>query len=270
MRLLAAAILGLVVSSAATAAQLHITGELVQGGLVMGKAVPGASVSLDGRALLVAGDGTFVFGLGRDAPARVTLTMISPGGRSETRNFVVRQRKYKVQRIDGLPPGKVEPSPQDMQRIRADGALIRAARARKTGRTWFQDGFAWPVVGRVSGVFGSLRILNGKPRQPHSGTDVAAPKGTPVLAPAAAVVAMARTGMFFTGGTVVLDHGMGVNTIYAHMSKVLVRDGQKVARGEPIGRVGATGRVTGAHLHWGASWFQTRLDPELLAGPMPR
>ena len=124
------------------------------------------------------------------------------------------------------------------------------------------------MVGPVSGVFGSLRILNGKPRQPHSGTDVAAPKGTPVLAPAAAVVAMARTGMFFTGGTVVLDHGMGVNTIYAHMSKVLVRDGQKVARGEPIGRVGATGRVTGAHLDWRINLFKTRLDPALLVGPM--
>ena len=270
MRLLAAAILGLVVSTAATAAQLHITGELVQGGLVMGKALPGARVRLGGRALLVAGDGTFVFGLGRDAPATVTLTVTIPGGSAETRTLRIRQRKYKVQRIDGLPPAKVEPSPEDMQRIRADGALIRAARARKTARTWFQGGFSWPVVGPVSGVFGSRRILNGKPRRPHSGTDVAAPAGTTVRAPAAAVVAMARTGMFFTGGTVVLDHGMGVSTIYAHMSEVLVRDGQKVARGEPIGRVGATGRVTGAHLHWGASWFQTRLDPQLLAGPMPR
>lgn len=250
------------------AAELRLEGALTQGGLLQGVAGPGARVTLDGRPLRVSPEGIFVIGFGRDAPKHAVLVVTYPDGRSTRRGLAIEPRIYRVQRIEGLAPGKVSPTAEDMKRIGRETAAIRRARARDSAETWFRGGFVWPLKGRVSGVYGSQRVLNGKPRAPHMGADVAAPTGTPVQAAAAGVVSLARTGMFFTGGTVVLDHGFGVSTIYAHMSAVEVKKGQRVAQGTRIGRVGATGRVTGPHLHWGASWFNTRLDPALLAGPM--
>ena len=155
-----------------------------------------------------------------------------------------------------------------MKRISAEGVLINAARARDTDHAFFRGGFVWPVTGRISGVYGSQRFLNGKPRRPHLGVDIAAPTGTPIVATADGIVRIAHSDMFFTGKTVAIDHGHGLMSIYAHMSQVAVKNGQKVAKGAPIGKVGATGRVTGPHLHWGVSLFRTRLDPALLVGPM--
>lgn len=270
MRIAFAFALALVLPAApASAVELGLTGDFTQGGLVQGVAAPGARVALDGRAVRVSEDGVFVIGFGRDAKPEARLAVTWPDGRVERRTLAIEERKWRIQRIDGLPPRQVTPSAEDMKRIRADGAAIREARARDSAATWFQGGFDWPVTGRISGVFGSQRILNGKKRSPHSGTDVAAPKGTPVGAAAEGVVSLAESGMYFTGGTVVIDHGHGLSTVYAHLSAVEVRAGQRVAKGERIGRVGATGRVTGAHLHWGAHWFGTALDPALLAGPMP-
>lgn len=250
------------------AQELILEGAVSQGGLVQGVTRPRARVTLDGRRIRVSREGVFVIGFGRDAPRHATLTVSYPDGGSETRRLDVTQRTYRVQRIDGLPRRKVTPPPEALARIRAEAAMIREVRARDTDETWFRDGFMWPARGPISGVYGSRRILNGAPRQPHSGVDVAAPTGTPVFAAAAGVVSLARTAMFFTGGTVMIDHGFGVSTIYAHMSAVEVKQGQPVAKGARIGRIGATGRVTGAHLHWGASWFDVRLDPALLVGPM--
>lgn len=247
---------------------IELDGNLVQGGVVMGRTTPGTKLTLGDTKIRVSADGAFLIGFGRDAPKRVELRAEFPDGGAQLRVLDIRQRKYKIQRIDGLPKGKVSPSKKDMKRIGAEGALINSARARDTDMAFFLGGFVWPIKGRISGVYGSQRILNGKPRRPHLGVDIAARTGTPIVATAGGIVRIAHSGMFFTGKTVAIDHGHGLVSIYAHMSGVSVENGQRIPKGTPIGEVGATGRVTGPHLHWGVSWFKTRLDPALLVGPM--
>jgi murein DD-endopeptidase MepM/ murein hydrolase activator NlpD len=272
MRLLRAALIlicGAGVLTGARASELHLEGELIQGGLVRGHVAPGSAVWLDGRELRVAADGRFVFGFGRDARSRAELVVRRPDGHEDQRTLDVATRTYRVQRIDGLPPREVTPSEQDLARIQADAKLIEAARARDSDGVGFTQEIAWPALGRISGIYGSQRILNGEPRAPHRGIDVAAPAGTPVQAMASGVVSLAESDLYFTGGTVMVDHGHGLHSIYAHMQDVLVEVGQGVAQGAPLGRVGATGRATGPHLHWGIYWFDEALDPALLAGPMP-
>jgi murein DD-endopeptidase MepM/ murein hydrolase activator NlpD len=271
MRLLAVLLLA---AGVAQAQELNLQGQFTQGGLLVGQAPKGASVMLDGKPLRLANDGRFVLGFGRDHAAEAVLLVRLPDGRSEERRFAIEQRIYQVQRIDGLPPRQVAPNPEDLTRIERDRKLIGQAWGRDSAGTGSGPGFAaqfiWPVFGPVSGIYGSQRILNGEPRQPHYGVDVAAPTGTAVVAAAHATVALAEPDLFFTGGTVILDHGHGLSTLYAHLSAVEVTVGQAVTQGTPIGRVGATGRVTGAHLHWGANWFGTRLDPALLVRSMPK
>ena len=212
----------------------------------------------------VSPEGQFLAGFGRDAPPRAVLRVTYADGRRVSRGLAVRQRHYAVQRVDGLPPAQVTPGPDDMNRIRADRARIKAARAGESTATDFASGFVRPAMGRTSGVFGSRRILNGKPRRPHLGMDIAAPAGTPVSATSAGVVVLAVADMFFTGKTVMIDHGHGLVSVYAHLRAILIAEGARVAKGTPIGRIGATGRVTGPHLHWGVSLFDTHLDPALL------
>lgn len=252
------------------AGRLTLDGALSQGGLVIGRAEPGTTVTLDGKTIAVSRDGLFVLGFGRDAKPKAVLKARYPDGSGDTRTLVIAQRKYKVQRIDGLPKRQVSPGPKELKRIRADAAAIRKARARRSAEAYFRSGFGWPFTGRLSGVFGSQRVLNGKPRRPHAGVDIAAPAGTVIRAPADGVVALATPDMFFTGRTILLDHGQGLTSVYAHMRKMLVKPGQRVSKGQPIGEVGATGRVTGPHLHWGLHWRGIALDPALAAGPMPK
>lgn len=257
-------------SACAAGEEFRIEGDLTQGGLVIGHIEPGARVSFDGRRLKVGKDGAFVFGFGRDAGATSVLVVRSRGGGKTTHKLAIAQRKYQVQRIDGLPPRQVSPSKQDLIRIRADNRLIVRARWRNSSLPYFAAKFRWPVHGRISGVFGSQRILNGQARRPHAGTDIAAPAGTLVVAPASGRVSLVHQDMYYTGKTVMLDHGQGVSSIYIHMSEIAVRDGQHVAQGEAIGKVGMTGRATGPHLHWGVTWLNVKLDPALLVGPMPQ
>jgi septal ring factor EnvC (AmiA/AmiB activator) len=240
---------------------------------VVGQVPKGSKVTLDGKPLRLAADGRFVFGFGRDHAAEAVL-IVQRAGASQERRIAVEKRSYQIQKIDGLPPRQVSPTPEDMQRIERDRAQIGQAWGRDSTTTGsapgFAAAFAWPVLGPISGVYGSQRILNGEPRAPHFGVDVAVPTGTPIGAAADATVALAEPDMFFTGGTIILDHGHGLSTLYAHLSAVEVKAGQVVRQGQPIGRVGATGRVTGAHLHWGANWFGTKIDPALLVPPMPK
>ena len=252
------------------ASALRLDGPMVQGGLVQGSTAVGTRVTVNGRTVKVSKEGLFVFGFSRDAPAIAVLVTVYPEGREETRKLEVRRRTYNIQRIDGLPSRKVTPSAEDLKRIRKESRSIHAARARYTDAPGFRQGFIWPVKGIVSGVYGSQRILNGQPRRPHLGLDIAAPKGTPVVATADGVVALAHADMFFTGGTVIIDHGLGVNSIYSHLSEISVKRGDRVAQGAPIGAVGSTGRSTGPHLDWRVNLYQTQLDPALLVGPMPR
>ena len=250
---------------AAPAAAVELNGPLTQGGLIIGTAVPGTSVAYEGRNLRVdPQSGTFVFGIGRDQGPKAALAITHPDGRVETRTLTIAPRQWKIERIDGLPSSTVTPPPDVLKRIRREGALINAARARDSTTMDFAQGFVLPAAGRFSGFYGSQRILNGKPRRPHYGLDVAGPVGTPVHAAAAGEVVLAEADLFYTGGTVAIDHGHGLTTIYSHMSSVDVKVGDSVAQGAPIGAIGATGRVTGPHLDWRINWFNVRLDPQLV------
>ncbi len=254
----------------AAAQELQLTGSFAQGGLVIGRIDPGARVALDGKDVRVSKEGMFLLGFGRDAAAAAELRLVLADGAESVQTLRITQREYKIQRIDGLPTKKVTPDPASVKRISIENAMIKKVRAVDTDRAYFASGFDWPVKGPISGVFGSQRVLNGKPKNPHNGVDVAAPQGTVIVAPADGVVALVHGDMFYTGKTVMIDHGHGLTSVYAHMSAILVKDGQKVARGTPIGKIGKTGRVTGPHLHWGVTLFGTHLDPRLLTGPMPK
>ncbi len=253
----------------APAGELRLDGPLIQGGLVRGATEPGAEVRFQGRRVRVSPEGLFLVGFGRDDEGPFALEVRHPDGAVTRRSLAIARREYPVQRIDGLPPNMVTPSAAELARIRREAARIAEVRARDTREALFAGGFAWPLAGTVTGVYGSQRILNGEPRRPHYGVDIAAPKGAPVTAPADGVVALAEADLFFTGGTVMLDHGHGLTSVYSHLSEVGVTRGARVRQGDVIGRVGATGRVTGAHLDWRVNLFATRLDPALLAGPMP-
>ncbi|MCG8361557.1 MAG: M23 family metallopeptidase [Kiloniellales bacterium] len=246
-----------------------LQGDFVQGGLVQGRTVPGAEVRLGERRVRVSADGRFILGFGRDAAASQALRVTLPDGTVVARTLTVAPRDYAVQRIDGLPPSKVTPPAEVLARIKREAAEIRAVRDRDRPERGFDSGFIWPVTGRISGVFGSQRILNGEPRQPHYGIDIAAPAGTPVVAPADGVVTYRNADMYFSGGTLMIDHGQGLMSGFLHLQSIAVAEGQPVAQGETIGTVGATGRATGPHLDWRVNWFQERLDAGLLVPPMP-
>ncbi len=253
----------------ARAAELGLEGDFLQGGLIFGQAVPDAELTLDGRRVRVSGAGRFIFGFGRDAPPNVVLEVAWPDGKVELRHLVVAERSYEIQRIDGLPPKMVTPPEAVLARIRTENGRIARARAVDRAEPLFESGFAWPAVGPITGVFGSQRVLNGEPKRPHFGVDIAAPAGTPVVAPADGVVAIADDDMYYTGGTVLIDHGHGLTSVYSHLEEVWVKEGARLRQGDAIGSVGATGRVTGAHLDWRINWFDQRLDPALLVPPMP-
>ncbi len=253
-----------------TAFALQMDGGFTQGGMVIGSADPGARVWLDEEAVPVGEDGSFVLGFARDAAPSAALRVRYADGREERRALEISKREFRIQRIDGLPDRKVTPrSKEDLERIRREAEAVRQARSVQRKASDFRQAFIWPVTGRISGVYGSQRILNGKPRRPHMGVDIARPAGTVVVAPADGVVVLAQDDLFFSGGTLIIDHGMQMNTSYLHLSRMLVEEGERVKQGQPIAEVGATGRVTGPHLHWGANVRKVRIDPQLLVPPMP-
>ena len=256
---------------AAAETGVRLDGPRTQGGLLRGQVPPGSTVRYEGEAVRVSRDGWFLIGFGRDAPPEAELVVVHPDRREERRVLNVQPRAYDIQRIDGLPPRKVTPrSKEDLARIEADVRVVRQARAIDDARTDFLSGFRWPIKGRISGVYGAQRILNGEPRRPHFGIDIAAPAGTKVLAPADGVVTLVHPNMFFSGGTMIVDHGHGLSSAFLHLSRILVEKGERVAQGQPIAEVGSTGRSTGPHLDWRINLFDRRLDPALLVGPMPK
>ena len=248
---------------------VELKGSWQQGGVLMGRAAPGSTVSFNGRMLRVSPEGWFVIGLDRDEPAKALLVVAHTGVATVRREFDVAPRAYDIQRLDGLPDAQVNPPPEAQARIASDVAQVRTARARDSQRADFARGFIWPIVGRISGVFGSQRVLNGAPKQPHYGVDVAVPIGTKVRAPASGVVSLAVPDMYYTGGTLMIDHGHGLTSTLMHLDKVLVKEGEEVSQGQVVAESGMTGRATGPHLDWRVSWFDSRVDAQLLAGPMP-
>ena len=245
-------------------AETALRGDFVQGTLIRGRTDPDASVIIDGRKLSLSANGDFAFGFAYDRETAGELKIRLQDGVTEDKTIALAKREYKVQHIDGLPEKFVEPPKSVLARIERDNKLIGAARARDTDEAWFADEFDWPVKGPTTGVYGSQRILNGVPKRPHFGVDIAVPEGKPIHAPVGAIVAMAESDLYYTGGTVILDHGRGVSTSYLHMSRLDVKVGDRVAEGDVIGLVGKTGRATGPHLCWRLNWFAERLDAALV------
>jgi murein DD-endopeptidase MepM/ murein hydrolase activator NlpD len=235
-----------------------------QGAMVIGKVPSGSSVRHAGRKLRVTGYGTVVFGVGRDQVGPLQVEVQAPNAPVHAIEIAVTPRDWPIERVDGVPATTVNPPKHIAERIAREQALVVAARKRDDARTGFTQAFIWPVRGRISGRFGNQRIYNGTPKSPHSGMDIAAANGTQVLAPAAGVVTFAAPDLYLTGGTVLLDHGHGISSNFLHLSRLDVKVGDRVEQGQRIGAVGATGRATGPHLHWGMSWFDTRIDPLLV------
>ncbi|MDA3902842.1 MAG: M23 family metallopeptidase [Desulfuromusa sp.] len=251
-------------------AALQLEGSPTQSGLLRGHIDPGEQVFYADQQLKIAPDGSFILGFGRDVTPQQSLTLIDSDGIEHIHKLTLKQRKYDIQRIDGISKKMMNPSEEDLKRIRQEAQQVAKARQQDSGRLNFQESFIWPVIGRISGIYGSQRILNGEPRRPHFGIDIAAPTGTPVKAPAGGVITMVHKGMFFSGGTLIVDHGHGLSSSFLHLSKTLVKVGEHVAQGQQIAKVGASGRVTGPHLDWRINWFKQRLDPALLVPPMPK
>lgn len=246
-----------------------VPSETTQGGLIVGKVEPGSKITFLERDVRVADDGTFVVGVGRNQTTKPLLTIISPKGLAATMPLEVAQREYNVQRIDGLPSKKVTADKSQDERVYREWLAIKKARQTDSTLKGFYSDWQWPVTGRISGVYGSQRVLNGKAKTPHSGVDVAAPQGTAVNAPADGVVTLTDEDMYYSGGTVLVDHGHGVNSSYSHLSKIDVKVGDVLKQGDKLGEIGMTGRATGPHLHWRVNWYDITLDPALLVPAMP-
>jgi hypothetical protein len=259
----------LILSSPVVSEGLEFDQKLIQGGLAQGSAPPGSTIHLNNRSIRVAPDGKFVFGFGHDAPQQAALHIRYPNGMEETRHLEIKSRVYETQRINGLPNRMVTPSEAALKRIRRENSWIAEVRRLNTDHQHYHSGFVWPVIGAITGVYGSRRILNGKPRRPHFGIDIAARQGTPVYSPADGVVALAMNDLYFSGGTIMIDHGFGVTSVLSHLASLGVSVGETVRKGREVGTVGSTGRVTGPHLDWRVNWFEVRLDPELLVPEMP-
>jgi murein DD-endopeptidase MepM/ murein hydrolase activator NlpD len=241
-----------------------------QGRLVLGRADPACRIRVGGREARISADGHFAFGVGRDATGTIAIEVVDAAGRRQLEARPIATRRFAVQRIDGVPPAMVEPPPEIAARIARERAAIAAVRTRDDDRADFAQSFIWPVHGRISGVYGSQRIFNGIPRAPHMGLDIAAPTGTPIVAPAPGIVTFVQPDQYLNGGVVVLDHGHGVSSTFIHLHRIDVAVGDRVAAGDPVGQVGATGRTTGPHLHWGLNWFDVQLDPWPLLPPPRR
>lgn len=242
---------------------LELYGNFKQGGLVIGHEDPGFEAFLDDIPLKVGPDGRFVFGFGRDAGPVVTLRIVYADGKVSEQTFNIEARVYDIERIDGLPPKTVIIPEEEKIRREQETAMVRTARAGSSNELDWAEGFIFPAEGRISGVYGSQRILNGEPRWPHFGLDIAAPVGTPVMAPAGGVVRLAEEDFLLEGGIIIIDHGFGVSSTLMHLSSVEVTTGQRVERGEVVAGLGATGRVSGPHVDWRINWGPVRLDPAL-------
>ena len=241
---------------------VEFQGKFIQGHFIIGKTEPGTKILIDKKKVRTSDDGYFVFGIGRDRKYDVVITLNKDGNKQKIVKKVLK-RKYDIQKIDGLPEEKVTPPEEVYERIKKENILIGNAKAIDSNLIYFKNKFIVPIKNTIiTGVYGSQRILNGEPKWPHYGLDFAADEGTTIKAMLDGIVTLAEPDLYYTGGTLMFDHGHGISTIYLHMQKLLVKKGQMVKQGDIIGTVGSTGRATGAHLDVRLNWFQTRLDPE--------
>lgn len=249
---------------------LVLLGQFQQGGMVVGQVPPGSKVLLNGSQLKVSGNGDFVLGFDRDTPPGDKLSVLFPDGVVRQQEFAVAPRNYDIQYVNGIDQKiqSKEKSKETLQRIEKETLAVKAARAAHYEQLFFKEGFHWPLLGPITGVFGSQRVYNGDPGRPHYGVDIAAPVGTVVFAPAGGTVTLAESDLYYSGGTVIIDHGYGVSSSFLHLDSALVHVGDVVQQGDPIGKVGNGGRSSGPHLDWRMNWYERRLDPALLVPPM--
>lgn len=244
-------------------------GEFKQGGLIRGETYPGTKLFLDDKEISVDAKGRFIVGFGRDHISTTTLRFEDPECGAREIEWTVASRTYNISRVEGIEQKYIEPPAEVLERIKQEGAVKWTARNKNSKSEGFVADFAWPLTGRISGVYGSQRYYNGVPKRPHFGVDVAAPTGTYFRAPAPGVITLSDDDMYYEGGLIFLDHGMGLVSAFLHLSGVDVEVGDVVTTGDILGRVGAAGRANGPHLDWRMYWTDQRLDPTLLVGPMP-
>lgn len=240
-----------------------LQGSFTQGGMLRGKVPSGTEVKLNDQPIRVSPDGHFVFGFGREAELNHSLEL-NLGDTQKKLPIKLAKRDYKIQRIEGIPKKIMSPDESSLKRIRLESSQVASARKTDSDRLDFIGEALLPVKGPITGVYGSQRFYNGEPSRPHYGLDLAAPTGTPVLAPLSGVVTLTHDDMFYSGGTLIMDHGYGISSTFIHLSKILVAEGEEVKAGEVIAEVGASGRATGPHLDWRINWYNVRLDPALL------
>ena len=259
-------------------ASIELPDNAIQGDMVMGRVPSGAIVMMNDEnpapdavntELKVADNGRIVFGIGRDETRAKILDIRLGNGDTIRKKINITTRQFDIENINGVPENTVNPPPDIAARIEREQAEVVSARLRNDNRRDFDTAFIWPLEGRVSGVYGSQRIYNGTPKSWHSGLDVAAAQGTPVKAPAAGIITFAKPDLYLTGGTILIDHGMGISSNFLHLSRLDVKVGDRVEQGQVIGLVGATGRATGPHMHWGMNWLKVRIDPQLLLPAKP-
>ncbi len=240
---------------------LFFQGQMRQGEMVFGFVSPGSDLTVNGEKIVPRKDGWFAFGIGRDETGTLTFTAVK--NKQETvRTYTIAPRKWNIQRVDGLPQNTVTPSPQEEERIAQDFVVTQNARQKKVDME-LPLCFSMPATGRISSIYGSQRIMNGVPGNAHNALDIANKEGTKITAPADGIILLTHEDMFLSGKTVLIGHGQGIVTSYIHMSKISVKEGQKIKKGQEIGRIGMTGRATGPHLHWVVSWKNKRIDPQV-------
>ena len=254
----------LIASFSFSALAVELKGHLTQGGLVTGQLNNAKSVSLNDKPLKLSDTGLFVIGFGRDAKPNHTLSWVDKSGKNHSQDLVITLRDYNIDKITGVAKKYVSPPKAVSERISREAVAVRKARAVDSDLEYFLQPVLRPAEGRISGVYGSQRYFNGEPRRPHFGLDIANKTGSPVYAPISGTVVFAEPDLYYSGGTLILDHGHGVTSTYIHLSKLDVKVGDKITQGMKVAEIGATGRVTGPHLDWRFNWQGERLDPALL------
>ena len=271
VNILQGALLGSLLVSGMVVAESAIEwrGSWQQGALLLGRVKPGQVVTYGGESLETTSQGYFLLGLDRESGPVSRVTVRNADGTEVNEEQRVAARSYAIQRVNGVPQKTVEPAPEDLARIASDQKLVNNARKVTSNETGFLNGFVAPIEGPVTGVYGSQRVYNGIPKSPHYGVDYAAPKGAIVRAPASGVVRLAHKDLFYSGGTLIIDHGHNLTSSFLHLSDILVSEGMHVERGDTVAKVGATGRATGPHLDWRMNWRDVRVDPQLVLQVLP-
>ena len=247
---------------------LDLKGSFIQGGLLFGKTISKNKIIFNKKNIFVNKKGDFVLPLGRDEKLENLIEV--DGKKKETHIIKISKRKYKIQKIDGLPKNKVTPNEKELKRIKKESKKIRESKSVFFDQTLYKSGFIWPLKGVITGEYGNQRILNGKPRRPHYGLDIAAKSGSKIISPSDAIVVLTMEDSFFNGKMIILNHGLGINSIYSHLKKIYIKEGEKIKKGDLIAEVGSTGRSTGPHLDWRINVFNTAVDPALLLSNQPK